>query len=69
MAVPTAWRSDFSSMPARMNPALSRLSGRSVEVRMQMAGKGWPTDVKNEDSSGNVPESEITAAAFICRQL
>ena len=36
---------------------------------MQMAGKGWPTEVKNEDSSGRVPESEMTAAAFICRQL
>lgn len=56
-------------MPARMKPALSRLSGRSVEVRMHTAGKGWPTEVKKLDSSGSVPESEITAAAFICRQL
>lgn len=56
-------------MPARMKPALSSDSGRSVEVRMHTAGKGWPTEVKNDDSSGSVPESEITAAAFICRQL
>ena len=69
MAVSTAWSRDFSSMPARMNPALSRLSGRSVDVRMQMAGNGWPTEVKKLLSSGRVPESEITAAAFICRQL
>lgn len=69
MAVSMAWSNDFSSMPARMNPALSRLSGRSVLVRMQIAGKGYPTEVKNDDSSGSVPESEITAVAFICRQL
>lgn len=56
-------------MPAMMKQALSMASGRSVEVRMQMAGKGWPTEVKNEDSSGRVPESETTAKAFICRQL
>lgn len=56
-------------MPARMKPALSRDSGRSVLVRMQMAGKGCPTEVKKLDSSGRVPESDITAAAFICRQL
>lgn len=65
----TAWRSDFSSMPAMMKSALSIASGRSVEVRMQMAGKGCPTLVKNEDSSGRVPESETTANAFIWRQL
>ena len=53
------------SMPAMMKSPLSMASGRSVEVRMQMAGKGWPTLVKNEDSSGSVPESETTAKAFI----
>ena len=52
-------------MPARMKQALSSASGRSVEVRMQTAGKGWPTDRKHDDYSGSVPESEITAAAFI----
>ena len=65
----TAWRSDFSSMPAMMKSALSMASGRSVEVRMQIAGKGCPTLVKNDDSSGSVPESLTTAKAFICRQL
>lgn len=69
IAVSTAWSSDFSSMPARIKPALSSDSGRSVEVRMHTAGKGCPTEVKNDDSSGSVPESEITAAAFIWRQL
>lgn len=39
-AVSTAWRSDFSSMPAMKKQALSNASGRSVDVRMQMAGKG-----------------------------
>ena len=53
------------SMPERMKPALSRDSGRSVEVRMQTAGKGCPTLVKKELSSGRVPESETTAKAFI----
>lgn len=48
-----------------MKPALSSDSGRSVDVRMQIAGKGCPTDVKKLDSSGRVPESEITANAFI----
>lgn len=57
------------SMPERMKPALSSDSGRSVEVRMQMAGNGWPTLVKNELSSGRVPESLTTANAFIWRQL
>ena len=52
-----------------MKPALSNDSGRSVEVRMQIAGKGCPTLVKNEDYSGNVPESDTTAKAFIWRQL
>ena len=33
-------------MPARMKQALSSASGRSVEVRMQTAGKGCPTLVK-----------------------
>lgn len=56
-------------MPARMKPALSSDSGRSVDVRMHTAGNGRPTEVKNDDSSGNVPESDMTAAAFICRQL
>ena len=59
----------FSSMPAMMKSALSMASGLSVLVRMQTAGKGWPTLVKNDDSSGRVPESETTANAFICRQL
>ena len=52
-----------------MKSALSIASGRSVEVRMQMAGNGWPTEVKNDDSSGSVPESDTTAKAFIWRQL
>ena len=56
-------------MPARMKQPLSRASGRSVEVRMHTAGKGRPTLVKKLASSGNVPESETTAKAFICRQL
>ncbi len=41
-------------MPANTKQALSNASGRSVEVRMQTAGNGWPTLVKNELSSGNV---------------
>lgn len=53
------------SMPERIKPALSRDSGRSVEVRMQTAGKGCPTLVKKELSSGRVPESDTTANAFI----
>lgn len=53
------------SMPAMMKSALSIASGRSVLVRMQTAGKGWPTLVKNEDSSGRVPLSLTTAKAFI----
>ena len=56
-------------MPAMKKQALSRASGRSVLVRMQMAGKGWPMLVKKLLSSGRVPESETTAKAFICRQL
>ena len=60
---------DFSSIPARTKQALSNASGRSVEVRMQTAGKGLPMLVKNELSSGSVPLSETTAKAFICRQL
>lgn len=56
-------------MPARTKQPFSMASGRSVEVRMQMAGKGWPTEVKKLLSSGRVPESETTAKAFICRQL
>ena len=51
-------------MPANMKHALSRASGRSVLVRMQIAGNEWPTDVKNELSSGNVPLS-LTTACFI----
>lgn len=65
----TAWRSDFSSMPAMMKSALSIASGRSVDVRMQIAGNGCPTLVKNDDSSGSVPLSLTTAKAFIWRQL
>lgn len=57
------------SIPAIMKSALSMASGRSVLVRMQTAGNGWPTLVKNDDSSGSVPESLTTAKAFICRQL
>ena len=53
------------SMPAMMKSPLSMASGRSVEVRMQMAGKGWPTLVKKLLSSGRVPESLTTAKAFI----
>ena len=53
------------SIPERTKQPLSRASGRSVLVRMQTAGNGWPTDVKNEDSSGSVPESLTTAKAFI----
>ena len=68
-AVSTACSKDPESIPAMKKQALSRASGRSVDVRMQMAGKGWPTEVKKEDSSGNVPESDTTAKAFIWRQL
>ena len=57
------------SMPERTKQPLSRASGRSVEVRMHTAGKGWPTLVKKEDSSGRVPESDTTQKAFIWRQL
>ena len=56
-------------MPDRIKQPLSRASGRSVEVRMHTAGKGWPVDVKKLDSSGRVPESDTTQKAFICRQL
>ena len=55
--------------PQRIKQALSSASGRSVDVRMQTAGKGCPTLVKKLLSSGSVPESETTAKAFICRQL
>ena len=48
---------------------MSSASGRSVEVRIQTAGKGWPTEVKKLLSSGRVPLSDTTAKAFICRQL
>ncbi len=64
-AVSTACSSETSSIPAMKKQALSRASGRSVEVRMQMAGNGWPTEVKKLLSSGSVPESETTAKAFI----
>ena len=60
-AVSTAWSKDFSSMPAMKKQALSSASGRSVLVRMQIAGNGWPTLVKKELSSGSVPLS-VTAA-------
>ena len=46
--------------------ALSIVSGRTVEIRMQMAG---PKLVKNERFSGRVPESDNTAKALICGQL
>ena len=48
-----------------MKQALSKASGRSVEVLMQTAGKGLPILVKKELSSGNVPLSDTTAYAFI----
>lgn len=56
-------------MPAKMKQPFSMASGRSVDVRMQTAGNGCPTDVKKLLSSGSVPESDTTAKAFICRQL
>ena len=49
--------------------ALSNASGLSVLVLIQMAGNECPIDVKNDDSSGNVPLSLTTANAFICRLL
>lgn len=64
-ATSTAWRRSCSLIPARMKQPLSRASGRSVEVRMQTAGNECPTLVKNELSSGRVPESDTTAKAFI----
>ena len=64
-ATSTACRRSCSLIPARMKQPLSRASGRSVDVRMQTAGNEWPTLVKNELSSGRVPESETTAKAFI----
>ena len=57
------------SMPLSTKQPLSNASGRSVLVRMQTAGKGCPTLVKKELSSGNVPLSLTTQKAFICRQL
>lgn len=68
-AISTAWRRLFSSIPARTKQALSRASGRSVLVRMQTAGNGFPIEVKKLLSSGSVPLSLMTANAFICRQL
>ena len=68
-AVSTDCNNDFSSMPANTKQPLSNASGLSVDVRMQTAGNGCPTDKKKLLSSGNVPESETTANAFICRQL
>ena len=68
-AVSTACNKDPESIPAMKKQALSNASGRSVDVRMQTAGKGWPMLVKKEDYSGRVPLSETTANAFICRQL
>ena len=50
MAVVTACKSDFSSMPARIKQALSSASGRSVEVLIQTAGNGLPTLVKKEEN-------------------
>ena len=38
---------------------------QAVDVRMQTAGNECPTLVKNELSSGSVPESDTTANAFI----
>lgn len=58
-----------SPIPARMKHALSRASGRSVDVLMQTAGNGLPTEVKKLLSSGRVPLSETTAKAFICKLL
>lgn len=65
----TAWSSERSSMPAMIKSPLSIASGRSVLVRMQIAGNGCPMLVKNDDSSGRVPLSLTTAKAFIWRQL
>ena len=56
-------------MPASTKQPLSSASGRSVDVRMQTAGNGWPTLKKKLDSSGSVPESDTTQNAFICRWL
>ena len=58
-----------SSIPDKMKQALSNASGLSVDVLIHTAGNGWPTDVKKLLSSGNVPESDTTANAFICKQL
>ena len=49
------------SSRARIKQALSSASGRSVDVLMHTAGKGCPTLVKKELSSGRVPLSETTA--------
>lgn len=68
-AVSTACRRLLVSIPAMMKSALSMASGRSVLVRMQMAGKGWPTLVKKLLSSGRVPLSLTTAKACIWRLL
>ena len=56
MAVSTACNSAFSSIPASTKQALSSASGRSVEVRIQTAGKGWPTEVKKLLSSRKARE-------------
>lgn len=51
-AMSTLCRKPRVSMPLRTKQPLSRASGRSVEVRMQTAEKGWPTEVKKDDSAG-----------------
>ena len=51
-AMSTLCRRPRVSMPLRTKQPLSRASGRSVEVRMQTAWKGWPTEVKKDGSAG-----------------
>lgn len=68
-AMSTLCKRPTVSMPLSTKQPLSSASGRSVLVRMQTAGNGCPTEVKNDDSSGRVPLSETTQKAFIWRQL
>ncbi len=57
----TACSSPVVSIPERMKQALSNASGLSVEVLIHTAGKGFPIEVKNELSSGSVPESDTSS--------
>ena len=59
----------LGSISFHFNNGEISVTGGSVELRMHTAGIGCPIDAKNEASSGNVPESDITQKAFICRQL